>query len=273
MSSGGQDPSAFVARLRNRERLVGYWIACDNPVGTERIAGVGYDYIGVDGQHGVLHQQGWQSAMLAVDAMGRSAGVIRVPSVDPIAIGAALDSGARAVIVPMVETAAEAAVVARACRHWPVGTRSLGGPVRAELRLGSVPGELDDAVACIVMIETAGALKDLAAICATPQLDAVYVGPADLSVALGATYFGDPAVQDRLEQALTDITEAAAEAGIACGIHCLDGSTAARRLAEGFTFATVSSDITHLQEVAASHLAAATGAGATAPPVAPVREP
>ncbi|WP_327296750.1 MULTISPECIES: aldolase/citrate lyase family protein [unclassified Streptomyces] len=264
MSSGRRDPGAFAARLRSRERLVGYWIACDNPVGTERIAGVGYDYIGVDGQHGVLHQQGWQSAMLAVDAMGSSAGIIRVPSVDPIAIGAALDSGARAVIVPMVETAEEAAVAARACRHWPVGTRSLGGPVRAELRLGAVPGELDDAVACIAMIETAGAMDNLVSICATPHLDAVYVGPADLSVALGAAYFGDPAVQDRLEQALKDVTGAAAEAGIACGIHCLDGSTAARRLTEGFTFATVSSDITHLQEAAASHLAAALGTRAAA---------
>lgn len=107
-------------------------------------------------------------------------------------------------------------------------------------------------------------MDNLVSICATPHLDAVYVGPADLSVALGAAYFGDPAVQDRLEQALKDVTGAAAEAGIACGIHCLDGSTAARRLTEGFTFATVSSDITHLQEAAASHLAAALGTRAAA---------
>ncbi|GAA4823279.1 HpcH/HpaI aldolase family protein [Streptomyces ziwulingensis] len=272
MTADRRDPGTFVARLRGRERLIGYWIACDNPVGTERIAGVGYDYIGVDGQHGVP-QPGWHSAMLAVDAMGLSAGVIRVPSVDPIAIGAALDSGARAVIVPMVETAEEAAIAARACRHWPVGTRSLGGPVRAELRLGSVPGELDDAVACVTMIETAAAMENLAAICATPYLDAVYVGPADLSVALGAAYFGDPGVQERLEQALKEITEAAAEAGIACGIHCLDGATAARRLDEGFTFATVSSDITHLREAAATHLAAALGTRASAPGGATDREP
>ncbi|MEU3455866.1 aldolase/citrate lyase family protein [Micromonospora sp. NPDC006766] len=259
MSIGRPDPGTFVARLRRRERLVGYWIACDNPVGTERIAGVGYDYVGVDGQHGVLHPAGWQSAMLAVDAMGRSAGVIRVPAVDPIAIGAALDAGARAVIVPMVNDAREASVAVRACRHWPTGTRSLGGPVRAELRMGSVPGDLDQAVACIVMIETAGALEDLAAICAVPGLDAVYVGPADLSVALGARYFGDPAADESLSRALKEITETAARAGVACGIHCPDGATAAARLDEGFTFATVSSDITHLREAAAHHLATALG--------------
>ena len=255
-------PASFAERLRGRERLVGYWIALDNPVGTESIARLGYDYIGVDGQHGVMHQPGWQAAMVAVDAGRRSAGMIRVPSVDPIAIGAALDCGALGVVVPMVDTAEEALTAVRACRHWPTGTRSLGGPVRAELRLGLVPAEIDAAVVCVVMIETAAALDNLEAICATPGLDAVYVGPADLTVALGGRFFGDPEVKDALAEALARITGAAERAGIACGIHCLDGASAADRLGEGFTFATVSSDITHLQQIAATHLAAARDAGA-----------
>ncbi|MCB5165696.1 aldolase [Streptomyces bambusae] len=250
-------PEAFVARLRAREPLVGYWIALDNPVGTERIAALGYDYIGIDGQHGVLHQPGWQAAMLAVDARRRSAGVIRVPAVDPAAIGAALDTGARAVIVPMVETPEEARTAVRACRHWPAGTRSLGGPVRGELHLGSVPAEVDEGVACIVMIETAAALQNIEEICATPGLDAVYVGPADLSVALGARHFGDPEAAPALDKALRTITDTARRHGIACGMHCLTGTEAARRLDEGFTFVTVSSDITHLQQAAAVHLTAA----------------
>nr|WP_206441292.1 aldolase/citrate lyase family protein [Streptomyces boncukensis] len=245
--------------MRARQPLVGYWIACDNPVGTERVAGLGYDYIGVDGQHGVMHQPGWQAAMMAVDARQRAAGLIRVPSVDPVAIGTALDSGARGVVVPMVGDARDAAVAVAACRHWPEGTRSLSGPVRAELRMGSVPAELDAAAVCIAMVETADALENLEAICATPGLDAVYVGPADLSVALGARYFGDPAVKDDLAAALERIAATAEAAGIACGIHCLDGASAAERLREGFTFATVSSDITHLQQAAAGHLAAARG--------------
>ncbi|MFF9347189.1 HpcH/HpaI aldolase/citrate lyase family protein [Streptomyces sp. NPDC014734] len=252
-------PADFAARLRARRRLVGYWIACDNPVGTERIARLGYDYIGVDGQHGVIHQPGWQNAMLAVDAGGRSAGLIRVPAPDPVAIGTALDTGAHGVVVPMVETPRQALDAVRACRHWPAGTRSLAGPVRAELRLGSAPAEIDEKIACIVMIETAAALDDLEAICATPGLDAVYIGPADLSIALGASHFGDPAVAGVLEDALKAVTDAAERAGIACGIHCLDGASAARRLDEGFTFATVSSDITHLQQAAAAHLTAAGG--------------
>ncbi|WP_345580746.1 HpcH/HpaI aldolase family protein [Streptomyces prasinosporus] len=258
MSVSHPDPG-FAARLRRREPLVGYWISLDSPVAVERIAGLGYDYVGVDGQHGVVHQPGWQAAMLAVDARGRSAGVIRVPSPDPVAVGVALDAGARGVIVPMVEDAGQARAVARACRHHPVGTRSLGGPVRAELRMGSVPAEVDDRVACIVMIETASALSDLDAICATEGVDAVYVGPADLSAALGARWFGDPAAAGALEAALRTVTGTARRHGIACGIHVPDGDGAAKRLAEGFTFATVSSDITHLQQAAAAHLAAARG--------------
>ncbi|NUT10422.1 MAG: aldolase [Nonomuraea sp.] len=256
---GAQETASFAQRLRDRERLVGYWIALNDPAATERIAGLGYDYVGVDGQHGVMHQPGWQAAMLAVDARGRSAGIIRVPSPDPVAIGVALDTGARGVVVPMVETPEQALTVVRACRHHPAGTRSLAGPVRAELRLGDVPATIDDQVACIVMIETAAALENLDAICATEGLDAVYVGPADLSAALGARWFGDPAAADALEAALVRVTEAADRAGIACGIHVLDGESAAKRLAEGFTFATVSSDITHLQQAAARHLTAAGG--------------
>ncbi|MFF4961209.1 HpcH/HpaI aldolase family protein [Streptomyces sp. NPDC001222] len=256
-------PESFARRLRAREQLAGYWMACDNPVAVERIARLGYDYIGVDGQHGVLSQPGWSAAMLAVDAGQRAAGLIRVPSVDPVAIGAALDTGARGVIVPMVESPEQAEIAVRATRHWPAGTRSLAGPVRAQFRLGDVPAEIDEGVVCIVMIETMAAMSNLEKICATPGLDAVYLGPADLSVALGGRYFGDPAVQPALLEAATAIAEAARHAGIAGGIHCLDGESAARWLTGGYTFATISSDITHLEQAAAAHLAAARGAGAS----------
>ncbi|MFE7133121.1 HpcH/HpaI aldolase/citrate lyase family protein [Streptomyces sp. NPDC057638] len=251
----------FVGRLRGREVLVGYWVAVDHPVVTERLGRLGFDYVGVDGQHGVLGVEGWQTAMLAVDAGGVSAGLIRVPSVDPVLIGAALDVGARGVIVPMVESAAEALVAVRACRHAPVGTRSVSGPVRGALRLGEVPGVVDEGVACVVMVETRGALEELEGICGTPGLDAVYVGPADLSVALGGRWFGDPLVEGVLEEALERVVRMAERFGIGCGIHVADGESAARRLAQGFTFATVSSDLTHVEQAAAAHLAVARAAG------------
>lgn len=256
MSAG---PESFTARLRARERLLGYWVVCDNPAGTERIAGLGFDYVVADAQHGLLDHRGWIAAMTAIDGRGTSAGLVRVAANDGFWIGSALDAGARGVIVPLVSTAAEAAAAVGACRYPPAGVRSYG-PTRA--RVPSRPAEADAAVACIVMIETAGALRNLAAICATPGLDGVYVGPADLCLAIGGRYPGDPEVAEEFGEALRSVVKAAADAGLAAGFHCHDGATAARRLAEGFTFATVSSDLHCLEQAAAAQLSAARPAGA-----------
>ena len=249
------DPGAFAARLRRRERILGYWVVCDNPEGTERIAGLGYDYICVDGQHGLIDYGRWRAALIAIDARGISAGIVRVPAADLTWIGLALDAGARGVIVPLVDNAAEAAAAVRACRYPPAGARSFG-PIRSGLRIGPKPADANEAVACIVMIETAGALRDLPAICATRGLDGVYVGPSDLRLAVGGAFPGDPAVAGEFDAAVAAVADAARTAGIAAGIHCPDGATASARLAAGFTFATVASDILHLEKAAADHLRA-----------------
>ncbi|RCV48471.1 HpcH/HpaI aldolase family protein [Marinitenerispora sediminis] len=251
---GATTAEDFTARLRRREQLVGYWVVCDNPVGTERIAGLGYDYVGIDVQHGLLDYAGALSALTAVDARGRAAGLVRVPAKDPAWVGRALDAGARGVIVPLVDSAEEAAAMVRATRYPPHGVRSYG-PMRSALRVGPVPAEADDAVACVVMIETAAALEAVEEICATPGLDAVYVGPSDLALALGARWPGDPDVADALQDAMKRVAAAAAAAGIAAGAHSPDGATAVRRFEAGFTFATIASDLTHLEQSAAAPLA------------------
>jgi 4-hydroxy-2-oxoheptanedioate aldolase len=248
----------FAARLRGRQRLLGYWVVCDNPVGTERIARAGYDYVCVDGQHGLLDYSGWLTAMTAIDAAGGSAGMVRVPANDPAWIGRALDIGARGVIVPLVNSAEEAAAAVRACRYPPRGVRSYG-PMRSALRVGPAPAEADEQVVCVVMIETADGLANVEEICAVDGLDGLYVGPADLTLALGGSSPGDPAVAAPLATALNTIVAAAEKSGIACGMHCHDGATAAQRLDAGFTFATVSSDLGDLERAIAAHLREAQG--------------
>jgi 4-hydroxy-2-oxoheptanedioate aldolase len=250
------DPTTFATRLRSRQRVLGYWVVCDNPEGTERIAGLGYDYVVVDGQHGLMDYARWRAALMAIDTRSVSAGIVRVPAADLTWIGLALDAGARGVIVPLVNNAEEAAAAVAACRYPPVGARSFG-PVRSALRIGPKPAEANESVACIVMIETADALRNLAEICATPGLDGVYVGPSDLRLAVGGTFPGDPAVDAEFDAAVAAIADAAREAGIAGGIHCTDGASASARLADGFTFATVASDLLHLEKAAADHLRAA----------------
>jgi 4-hydroxy-2-oxoheptanedioate aldolase len=243
----------FAARLRARETVIGYWSALDAPPATERIARLGYDYVCLDGQHGYLGYSGLLHALLAVDAAGGAAGgavgLVRVAANDITPIGRALDAGARGVIVPLIETAADAADAVASVRYPPVGRRSF-----ATNRSGLSPAEANERNVVIAMIETPTALSEVDAICATPGLDGVYVGPSDLSLAVGGAFPMDPAVSTEFEAAVTQIREAARQAGIAAGVHTRDGATAARRLAEGFTFASIASDLAHLEQAARGHL-------------------
>jgi 4-hydroxy-2-oxoheptanedioate aldolase len=239
---------SFADRLRAREPLVGYWSALDAPVATERIARLGYDYVCLDGQHGYLGYPGMLGALLAVSSAGGT-GLVRVEANDITPIGRALDAGASGVIVPLVDTAADAAAAVASVRYPPDGRRSF-----AANRSGLRPAEANAVNVVIAMIETPGALSELDAICATPGLDGVYVGPSDLSLAVGGAYPMDPAVSTEFESAVARVREAARAAGVAAGIHTPNGATAARRLAEGFTFASVASDLSHLEQAARAHL-------------------
>ncbi|PRY45054.1 HpcH/HpaI aldolase family protein [Umezawaea tangerina] len=250
--------SEFARKIRARERVVGYWCVLDAPVATERLARLGYDYVCLDGQHGLLGYSGLLSGLTAIDAGGTATGLVRVEANDPTPIGRALDAGAGGVIVPLVDTAADAAAAVTSAKYGPEGRRSYG-PMRSALRIGPVPAEANAATVVLVMIETAQGLANVEEICATPGLDGVYVGPSDLMLALGGSRPGDPALATEFEAALTRVREAAAAAGIAAGIHTMDGASAAKRLAEGYTFASISSDLTHLEDSAAAHLAASRG--------------
>ncbi|GAB2890521.1 HpcH/HpaI aldolase family protein [Streptomyces mayteni] len=247
------DSARFAAALRSREKLVGYWSIVGSPVINERLARLGYDYVCLDAQHGLFGYQEMLQSLTAIDAGGASVGMVRVVANDPAPIGRALDAGATGVIVPLIDTAEQAAAAVSACRYPPVGRRSYG-PMRAQLRIGPKPSVAHEETVVLAMIETADGLANLTDICATPGLDGVYVGPSDLRIALGGATSTDPALDTEFEAALVRVREAAAAAGIAAGIHTSDGASAARRLAEGYTFATVSSELIHLEQVARDHL-------------------
>ncbi|MFF9485415.1 HpcH/HpaI aldolase/citrate lyase family protein [Streptomyces sp. NPDC014676] len=233
----------------------------DSPVAAERLARLGYGYLAFDAQHGLFGYQGLLNNPIATDTRGSTAvGMVRVEANDPTYIGRALDAGAAAVIVPLVDTAQDAADAVAAVRSPPYGRRSYG-PMRAQLRIGPDPADTHEQTAVLAMIETAGGLADVEEICAVPGLDGIYVGPSDLRLAIGGRTSTDPDVADAFEQALTRIRTAAATAGIAAGIHNGDGVSAARRLDEGFTFASVAADVVHLQQIAATHLDAARKGG------------
>lgn len=247
---------AFADRLRAQQHAVGYWVMLDAPPATERIALTGYDYVVLDAQHGLLGTRGILDGLLAIDAAGTdTVGLVRVEANNATPIGRALDAGAAGVIVPLIDTAEDAVRAIQAARYPPTGIRSYG-PARSGLRIGPTPAEADAATVVLAMIETRQALENVEAICATPGLDGIYVGPSDLRLAVGGKFPGDPDVAETFDAAIELIARTANAAGIAAGIHTHSGEEARAQLAAGYTFATVSSDLDHLQAVAAAHLAA-----------------
>ncbi|MCU1536826.1 MAG: Aldolase [Humibacillus sp.] len=249
----------FGRRLRGRETILGYWVVMDSPISTERLARIGYDYICFDGQHGLLDYKGILAGMQAVDAGGESVGLVRVGANDAFLIGQALDSGAAGIIVPLVNTAEDAARAVSLAKYPPLGIRSYG-PMRSQLRIGPDPADSNAATVVLAMIETPQGLENVEAIARTPGIDGLYIGPSDLRIAVGGATSSDPAVDDAFEQAVTRILAAAESAGIAAGFHTPNGEVAARRLAQGFTLATVSADLVHLEQAATAHLRVARGA-------------
>jgi len=247
--------ASFAAKARANEPVVGYWVVLDSPVSTERVARLGYDYVALDAQHGLMGYSGWLHGLMAIDAAG-AAGIVRVPSNNAAFIGQALDAGAAGVIVPLVNNAEEAAAAVRAVRYPPHGMRSYG-PMRSALRIGPVPAEVDATVLCLAMIETPEGLANVKEICAVPGIDGVYIGPSDLCLAVGGKFPNDPDVAEEFNAALVTIREAAQDAGVIAAIHTASGEIAAQRISEGFTFVTVASDLSHLEIAAANHLATA----------------
>jgi 4-hydroxy-2-oxoheptanedioate aldolase len=175
----------------------------------------------------------------------------------------ALDAGAYGVICPMVNSREDAQKLVAWTHYAPRGTRSFG-PVRALLYGGAdYPEHANDTVVAFAMIETAAALDNLDAILSVEGLDAIYIGPSDLSLALGCKPAFDE-VEPKVEQAINHILERAKAHGLVAGIHNGGPQAALARIARGFQFTTVSSDA-RLMAAGAQQVLAAMRAGAAKP--------
>ncbi len=244
------------AKWRRGEVAFGAWLTIGNSYSAELVAHQGFDWICIDMQHGIID---FQTAVEMMQAIGstRAMPFVRVPSNDFAAIGRVLDAGAMGIIVPMVNSVAEARQVVAACRYFPEGARSYGA-TRAGLYAG--PDYFDHAneeIACIPMIETRQALEALDDILAVPGIDAAYVGPADMSITLGLPPRADNG--GAFEAARVRIAQACLARGIAPGIHA-NAALAERHVAAGYRMITVSSDVPSLVGASAADLRTARGA-------------
>lgn len=237
-------------------QTLGLWLATAEPVAVEQLGAVGFDYTCLDLQHGLIDYQNVVPALQAQQGSD-SIPIARAPWNEPGIIGKLLDAGVMGVIIPMVNTVAEAEQAVAACRYAPQGSRSFG-PTRAGVALGAPYFEEANAqVACIPMIETVTALENLDDIAKVEGIDALYVGPADLGISLGlgpGSDNADPSFQDAINHIL-----AACEAnGLAPGIHSVPGLVQ-KRLSQGFKMVTVTSDLGAVTAGARNALSVARG--------------
>ena len=237
----------------------GMWAMVPGSFGVELLCAARPDYVCVDGQHGLADLGALVPMLAAAEAAGATP-LVRVPRNDPADIGKALDAGARGIIVPLVNDASEAARAARACRYPPEGSRSYG-PVRASVVLGTNdPAALGREVSCIVMVETREGLRNVEEIAATPGVDGIYVGPADLALSLGLPPTFD-VVEPAHVEAVDKIKQACKRHGIAAGIHTASAEMAKKHARAGFDMVTAGTDATLLSGAARARLAAVRGEG------------
>ena len=235
---------------------LGVWLANPSTITAEMAARVGYDYVCIDNQHGV-NDYLQTVAMAQAIALGGGTPICRVPCNEPGIIGKMLDAGIEGVIVPMVNSAAEAEAVVRAGRYVPVGARSFG-PLVASMRRSNHYEWSSDGIALIPMIETVEAIANLDEILAVPGIDAIYVGPADLSITLGLPP-GNNDGKAAFDDALATIVKGCQNAGIVPGIHAT-AALVERRLEQGFRMITVTSDMLAMKGSLTTDLATARGA-------------
>lgn len=239
-------PNLLRERWQQGGAVLNGWLTLAGAFSAELMAHQGFDALTVDMQHGLM---GYDSALAMLQAISTSntMPVVRVPWNDPAAAMRMADAGAAAIICPLVNSRAECERFVGALRYPPAGYRSYG-PTRARLYAGDDYLEAaNNWLVTIAMIETAQALDALDEIAATPGLDALYVGPADLSLSLGGTQrtdYTDPFLLGKLEQ----IVAAARRHGVVAGLHCATPAYAARAVAMGFGFVTAATDSSLLEQ-------------------------
>ncbi len=236
-------------------QTVGGWLSIANAYTAETMANLGFDWLCIDLQHGMLSYDDLKYMLPAIST-STTIPFVRVPWNESYEIMKALDAGAYGVIVPMINNRAEAEQAVSACRYPPDGQRSFG-PIRAAMYGGrGYAGEANSQIACIAMIETAEGLDNLDEIAATPGLDAIYIGPSDLSFALGLKPFGQFEEQIH-KDTVQKIYDACRNAGIAAGIHTGSLEYTQRYLEQGFNLVTLGGDSAFMARLAGQELAQA----------------
>jgi 4-hydroxy-2-oxoheptanedioate aldolase len=252
---------SLARRLRAGETVYCGWCALGSPIVAETVAREGFAAVNIDQQHGLWDFAAVVSAIGAIYHAGASP-VVRVPLNDFASASRALDCGAEAIIAPMINSASDARAFVSAAKYPPLGERSWG-PIRAMALQGRSDAvgylrEANEGTLTLAMIETPAALASVDAIAATPGIDALFIGPYDLSTALSGGKAQDVQAPE-VERAIDQIGAAAKKAGKIAGIYCRDAERALAMAKRGFRFMAVGSDLGFIREGLAPHMKALKG--------------
>jgi 4-hydroxy-2-oxoheptanedioate aldolase len=259
--------NTFKRALACRQAQIGLWVGLANAYSAEICAGAGFDWLLIDGEHAPNDVRSMLAQLQAV-APYASHPVARPPIGDTALIKQYLDLGVQSLLVPMVETAEQAAELVRATRYPPEGVRGVGSALARASRWNRIPGYVDESnneICLLVQAESTTALKNLATIAAVGGVDGVFIGPADLSASMG--HRGNPSHPDVM-QAIDDAIATVIAAGKAAGILATDRSLAQRYLDLGCSFVAVGVDAIMLAQ-ATSALASHFKGGVRTEPAAP----
>ena len=232
----------FKQALAARQAQIGLWLSMASPYMAEVSATAGFDWLLIDGEHSPNDLQSTLAALQAIAAYP-SHSIVRVVEGSEALIKQVLDIGAQTILVPMVDTAAQAAHMVAATRYPPQGVRGVGSAIARASRWNARTDYLavaDSEICLLVQAESATAMANLAAICAVDGVDGVFIGPADLAASMG--HRGQPQhpeVQAAIEGAINTITASGKAAGILTG----DAALARHYLALGCSFVAVGVDV------------------------------
>lgn len=222
--------------------MLGLWQALATPYTAEICAGAGFDWLLFDGEHAPNTAQTLLAQLQAV-APYPVHPVARPPVGEAAVIKHYLDIGFETLLVPMVETAAQATALVAATRFPPHGVRGVASATSRASRFGANSwylAEAHDRTGLICQIESRAALGQVAGIASVDGVDALFIGPSDLAASLG--HLGQPRHAD-VQMAVDTAFAAIRAAGKPAGIFALDADDARARLAQGFAFVSVGTDI------------------------------
>lgn len=243
--------NAVKQALTTGQPSVGTWLSLGSITAARFLARCGFAWLTVDIEHSLVD---WETAthMFAAIADGGCTALARVPANRHDHIKRVLDNGAHGVVVPMVNSRAEAEEAVRACLYPPTGNRSVGGSVHA-LNFGCTPAEYlaraNDEVIVVLQCEHIQAVEAADEIFSVPGISAIFVGPNDLAASMRGKD-GTPPTAEATARAMKRILDTCKKYNVAAGVHCFSPEEARARIAEGWQFIAIGSELRMMMDSA-----------------------